>query len=328
MQCWRCIDPDEHTGTRAVPHSVMPQCPGTRSSWRVVALAVTCTLVPSACGEVPVRESRLESTLAARTTGIIAGQTARPAVRELLGVPLLSSDYWRFDVFRAADTYSAVLVLIIPVWYASDDLNGYVLVDYDERGTVAAVNHGFASDGTMVDATAATDTSIRAGEARLWASAKQEAAFVAVGASRRDAYLGSHPPGERCRLLVGCPTDACPAQITLDGTALLTIPDTAARLLPAVAPFDLKPGGHRLDVVPPHWYLSFAASVELSCRAGETSYAMIDFRSDEPPASSGLKRKLPVRVTASADMPAEFREHALVVYADGQWLVPQEPGGQ
>jgi hypothetical protein len=71
--------------------------------------------------------------------------------------------------------------------------------------------------------------------------------------------------------------------------------------------------------------MSFEAETQCSCAAGESLYALIDFSSSEATVPGGFRRKLPATVTISREMPEAFQDQGLLIYANGQWLVPAEP---
>jgi len=54
----------------------------------------------------------LPENLGEQTAPIVAGKSDRAPVRSLLGQPWLSSDHWRFDLFRSTDRSSAIVFLV------------------------------------------------------------------------------------------------------------------------------------------------------------------------------------------------------------------------
>jgi len=46
---------------------------------------------------------------------------------------------------------------------------------------------------------------------------------------------------------------------------------------------------------------------------------------DEAATGYGSLKKLDARLEVSGELPEALREQRLLIWADGQWLVPQEP---
>ena len=78
-----------------------------------------------------------------KTTSIVPGKTNRTSVRNLLGDPFISSDYWNLDIFRqSAKQHEVDLVLIIPAFYGYSTFYRYTLVTYDENNIVNGIKSG------------------------------------------------------------------------------------------------------------------------------------------------------------------------------------------
>ena len=78
-----------------------------------------------------------------KTTSIAPGETNRTSVRNLLGNPFLSSDYWNLDTFRqSAKQHEVDFVLIIPAFYVYSTFYRYTLVTYDENHIVNDIGTG------------------------------------------------------------------------------------------------------------------------------------------------------------------------------------------
>jgi hypothetical protein len=78
-----------------------------------------------------------------KTTSIVPGKTNRTSVRNLLGDPFISSNYWNLDIFRqSAKQHEVDLVLIIPAFYGYSTFYRYTLVTYDENDIVNGIKTG------------------------------------------------------------------------------------------------------------------------------------------------------------------------------------------
>jgi hypothetical protein len=110
---------------------------------RTRAFAAALALALGGCIPIPLHISSVEDDLTRKTAPIAVGEADRMSVRQKLGEPLISSEYWRFDAFRITEWDVAVLVFAggipVPAW---DKEDGYILVAYDESGYTADVQYG------------------------------------------------------------------------------------------------------------------------------------------------------------------------------------------
>jgi hypothetical protein len=274
-----------------------------------------------ACGIAPIQESKVEATLPAQSAPIVVGQTDRAAVRSLLGTPWVTSGYWGFDLFRLSDRERELIVVFVPLWVSSADVNLYVLVAYDASGKVAAYDKGITHGPTVSRGVTSGGNAalLQAGEIGFSVTPLMDTPSVFVAAARRDAYLADRKPASQCTVLLGCKAEwQCTASLRVDGGAERALPDSLyvfsktpgelriESLRPWLAPIVLPAGDHEIEV--------FAgkkpfAKTQLRCAAGELSYGLIDD---------------PIQV--SGNMPATFREQPMLIWRGGQWLVPAEPG--
>jgi len=92
-----------------------------------------------------VLESRVPEQLDEKITNIQPNETKREMVRELLGNPIISSNYWNVEIYRTDTGYDvALLFFFFP--FGIYDTTGYILVTYDESWVVSRYRSGFASD--------------------------------------------------------------------------------------------------------------------------------------------------------------------------------------
>jgi hypothetical protein len=266
----------------------------------IVALA--CALC--ACIGVPLHTSSVEKDLPGKVASVVAGETDRTQVRQALGGPIISSQYWRFDAFRITEWNTGVIVfgggIPVPVWGKED---GYILVAYDERGRAAEVQYGLRSYDWSVGEQPATVT-VR--NLQLRATGKE--AFLAVPPDRRDRYLHDVPIGDRCRVLIGAVEWISDVALVVDGRSGPTLPKTMNDTLLVLV---LMPASHRIEFpgkVP--------AIANLRCESGATYYVAV-----KPSAS----HKRSFELSLSTEAPNGFADQALLIWGNGQWLVDAEP---
>jgi hypothetical protein len=82
------------------------------------------------------------------------------------------------------------------------------------------------------------------------------------------------------------------------------------------------PGAHRIVVVPPKM-ATLEAATELRCSPGEVLFAAIDVRRAD---RMGWKMPLEGEIRISRGMPESLQDRPFVIWRDGAWLVPAEPG--
>lgn len=267
---------------------------------RGVVLGALAGLALGGCGEYPLKESQLETEMPERIAPIVVGETDRAEVRRFLGTPLAESGHWQFDLFHLTDKNSDLIWIFVPVGFSSQEVSAYVLVAYDERGVVAG------------------DVQFTAGE---------ETTFVAVSADRRDSYLGEYPGSDRCRVVVGCaPSQWCLARLKIDGNQAVDSPVALTGLPFAVAVQELVAGEHSIEATPALVRVSFTGATKFMCPAGETRFIALELSPDDTKGVTVWRRHLFATFTVSAEMPAALRSQPLLIWGNGHWLVPQEPG--
>jgi len=319
-------------------------CRGRGRVSRCLGMGLAAAMLGACAGGVPLRESQIEASLPARTASIVPGQTDRAAVRQLLGEPWLASEYWRFDLFRMTGQDMEALVIFapvpVPVGVFSDDVRGYVLVNYKANGTVGAFDRGVTyGENLSWRRPLQGDDSIllMAGEDRFAVETGAHTPSVFISAQRRDEYLSTLQPGDQCSALVGCLQDNCSNALVLDGGEARPLPGALLRIRRPdaggievltqtwLAPLTLQPGQHRMEI-PPNPHTTLEASTEFSCAAGELVYAAIEIESsDKSQAWRHWKTQVHGSINVSAQMPKEFREQPMLIWRDDRWLVPAEP---
>lgn len=291
-------------------------------------LVALVALLLAGCGDIQVKESKIEQTLPQQVAPVVVGQSDRASVRALLGAPWLSSNYWRFDVFRTSDKNSQLMLIFVPVMYSTEKYYGYVVVNYDDRGTVAAVDQGVTREGDMMSYTYPKPVLLQAGDVRFWASADGDLAYLAVTAGRGDQYLSGSRPDGRCRVFFGSPDAFCGLRATVDGTQELTVPGASLDRAPFLAPLQVTAGKHDLRFTADDTFCALETRIQLSCAAGETQFANVTIAKGPPKGTWDIKQKYSAEVSLSRDKPESLRDQGLLVYMNGRWLLPQEPNPQ
>lgn len=285
------------------------------------------------CGAVGVQvaKSTVEADLPQTTSPIIIGQSHQAEVRTLLGQPWLTSNYWRFDLFRLTgrDVAVGLMWVVVPVPFANlDTTTAYVLVTYDAEGRVLDRQHGLASDESMFESHMAASVRVAsAGHLGFAYEDEHKRGWVHVGSERRDAYLRDHRSQTSCSLLVGCGEDWCQTQFAIDDSSPVPLPDTVEGGTQGLVLVPLVPGEHRIEVrrmslLAPE----IKANASFSCAAEELKYAAISIVREAYQKAEHTRYRLHGDVTVMAEVPPTLASQPLMIWREGQWLVPQEPG--
>lgn len=274
------------------------------------------------CVPITLHESKLEKTMPESIERVVTGETTRAQVRELLGEPLIASDYWRFDAFRMRDANVGVVVfppyVPIPAWTTE---TAYALVSYAEDGRVLDSNWTSENSGVW---SIGHDSVLTAGVGNVRLGTADGALTLAASPERRDAYLREHAARDRCSVIIGCAGCSYDAKLRIDGRSDLAFPATVTPLAMGLLAVEIAPGHHRIDAVGTE--AKFAAAAEIVCDAGDRRYVSLNLEYDAAATGYGSWRKLNAQLETSSEMPEAFREQWLLVWASRQWLVPQEPG--
>jgi hypothetical protein len=317
-------------------------CCGWDGESRWLLIGALAAMLSSCGGEVPIRESKIDTSLPEKTASIVPGQSDRAAVRQLLGEPWLTSEYWRFDLFRMTgqDVLAGFIFapVPVPVGVFSDDVRGYVLVSYDESSEVSAYDSGVTHGENLSWRTPMEGEDsilLMAGDDRFAVETGHHTPSVFISAARRDVYLGTERPRDRCVVIVGCQQDMCNDTLVLDGGPPRPLPGALLRIRRPnaggidistqswLAPLTLSPGQHRLEI-PPNPHTTLEASVGFNCGAGELLYAVVEIESgDTSQAWRHWKTQVRGSIHVSAEMPEAFREQPMLIWRAGEWLLPQ-----
>lgn len=291
----------------------------------LAAILVSALLSAGCGGMIPINESSLAGSLKQQTAPIVVGQSDRASVRGQLGAPWITSNDWRFDLFRSTDKNSTLTWIIIPVAYTTEDVHGYVLVSYDDRGTVTALDYRIGREGDMLGGSNPGSAVLRAGDLTFWASPDESSVFVSVPSSRNKDFIHHSVPTGQCRVLLGNANAYCGVKAEVDGHRAITLPRDA---LPSVSYyqvlFDLRPGTHELKLSSDSLLCSYEVATQVQCEAGATRYVTAKVTHVPPDGSWHIQEKFVVDVETTDEEPGSLTDYGLMIYANGQWLAPPD----
>lgn len=299
------------------------------------------------CIGVPLQKSTVEKELRQKQAALVIGETERVQVRQLLGEPLLASEYWRFDAFEISDWNSGVLFIgyiPIPLWEKNE---GFALVAYREDGRVADFAWGHRAKGAWIWPSADSDAVAELGDLRLWTSDDQ--LYLAASPKRRDAYLSRSVPEGSCRVVLGCERGDKPVHAHVDSASLVSDTGAVINAKPSGPPdmivwngavmtahesmvpqpltvLTLNAGSRRIDAVPVAGREPIPASVRFDCESGATHYALLKVEWAEDAGATSQRPRFRALVEIMKERPSVFDLRPLLIWGNGQWLVEQEPG--
>lgn len=331
--------------------SIAPARNARRARW---AAAIAAVLL-SACAAHHVSPADPGSQLPDRSAPLAAG-AERAEVRRVLGPPIQSSAYWRFDLFRATTSQSEVVFAVtpwpVPFARLEDDIHRYTLVAYDARGVATSIASGLFRKPAAWRNTAPIERDfpalhLRAADLMFFVDPEgaRDVNLLAAPALR-DTFLADARLAPGCTAVLGCADRGCPDQVAVDAGAVRRLPlrtahvywmsaatrapwlegteghDSDSKLpwLEALVAFELPAGAHTFVWSARH--LAGTASTALVCRPGEVTWLTIDVKLEETFWHRNLTGW---QITQSSVMPQRFARRSLVLIDDGQWYAGTEP---
>ena len=289
---------------------------------RAGIVGALATLVLAGCIPITLHESKLDETVPQSIATVVVGETTRAQVRAALGVPVIASEFWRFDAFRMKDANVGVVVfppyVPIPSWTTEE---AYAVVSFAEDGRVADAAWISRQSGIW---SIGNGENLAAGSGSVRVHSYYGTLLLTASPERRDAYWRDHPARDRCREVIGLAQYAYDAKIKFDGESKVAFPRLATPLSLGLVSVELAPGRHRIDATGTD--AKFSAATEVECGAGDQHYVSLGLEHDETASGYGSRKNLDARFDVSDELPEALREQRLLIWADGQWLVPQEPG--
>lgn len=300
---------------------------------RCRAAAACAVLALGGCmTAVPVAKTDIEQTAPVRVAAVVVGQTDRTTARQQLGEPWLSSDVWRFDLFRAQgrDVSAPVMFVFwwpVPLGVAVDKTTSYVLLSYDANNVTDAEAHGLAVDPSVWSSVEgpqggqpATGVQLDSGDLEFGITGNESEQYLSVEYARGKAYLDDHPWPDACRLVLGFAEWGYGARVALDDGPGIALPEKLTTFQNTLLVLKLPAGPHRLEMSPLSALQKFEAAAEFNCGAGETRYGVLSLRFDR--TEKLFLAVLQPGIEMSSSWPAVFDGHRWLVWGNGRWLLP------
>ena len=300
-----------------------------------ILLVLICLSLLSGCGAITTPQT-VKPDWHDNSARIISGKTDRETVKDILGNPFISSNYWNIDVFRQYSRQVAIPIMVLPIFYVSNRIYRYTLVTYDENKIVNGIDTGLyrparapieytyqaleLKTGAFTFVIGAIDDSFDRAEGTLL-----------VDSSQKKSYLQSLYSVTNCLAIIVRNTNGGD-NINLDnGKRKLTM-----RPLPSMSAYSLSPGQHSVEIS--HHRTGGQNVKTFSCEKGEVDYIVNErIASEAPTVADGFLFGIlygisfgqlgPQKMGRSdfdikiyREMPEEFAEPPLIIWHDGMWV--------
>lgn len=308
-----------------------------------------CLMMTGGCGAY--HEKFDESKLPDQTIAITVGQTDREAVRNILGKPAVTSDYWKLDLFRSeGSSQIEVPIGLVPVGLFWDDIYRYTLIAFDSSDIVIAIDSGFyrlSSGWRQPLEKSYLDLELYVGKYQLRIDEKDDQVIILADPDLLNTYIRRLKNDNNCRVVLGCKfeglnmlekPDICRTDLSFDGGATFYLPSgpymneetainsekmvkSAGRLIQFRTPieiYQLPSGEHTLEVSVTHPYYKGGSSTVFSCQQKEIVSVVIT------PNRSLSSNDVQWNFDFKQDISETFFDRKIVLYTEGKWLV--DPG--
>jgi len=302
-------------------------------TWCVAILILIHTTVLSGCATWDItKPERIEPDLLDGTENIHPGKTDQKSVRNILGDPYISSDYWNLDIFRQTEVqHSTSFFLWLPITYVFNTIYRYTLVTYDENGIVNDIGTKLFRSAYM--AAIQKDykkLTLRVGNYKLSAdSIVGEEVSLTFHPRNLDNYLRSLYPNNDCLAIVGCVFPYGAGGFRLNGPCLVNLDNSLnnIELWPndSLLALKLSPDSHRIECSQEQ--MSGKRSLIFECKSSDIVY--VDFKQLDferynfiESGISGLEfGKSEYSIEVYSEIPERFIGLHLLIWRDGNWIL-------
>lgn len=204
------------------------------------------------------------------------GTTNRSDTRDLLGVPLFSSDKWSVEVYRAARGKNTewALVGLFPAFESSRDVTLYGMILYDLNDVVKEAEWLIYEERNSYRI-GVGDVNLIVREEDYELGGRSEYIFLGENASKTSLFESS--PSDRCQITFGLVNDV--VKISIDNKSII---DGAPHGMLYKAKYGyvhhvVQPGDHEIVIKTSIFgYRPNEFSFKYTCIAGDAHYAYLD----------------------------------------------------
>ncbi len=311
-----------------------------------------CLIITGGCGAYLEKFDEGKQ-LPDQTISITVGQTERVTVRNILGKPVVTSDYWKLDLFRSdAGSQIEVPIGLVPVGLFWDDIYRYTLVAYDNNNIVIAIDSGLyrlSSGWRSPLESSYLDLELFVGKYQIRIDENDGQVVILADPDLLTTYLKLLKKDDKCLLVLGCKfegmlmleePDICKTNLSFDGGATFSLPSrpymnedtsktpetmvkSAGRFIPFLTPveiYQVPSGEHTLEVSSA--YPSFKGGSSTVFRCVQNEMISVFIKPSRTYTSTDIS-SLMIQWTFDFEQegPETFFDRKIVLYTEGKWLV-------
>ena len=264
------------------------------------------------------------------------GETSRKELNETLGNPIVSSESWKLEVYRADYedyvSYWAGIASIpyMPAWFETLEEKVFLLVTYDQNWTVKEFDTGHYAEGGIVGRNGQTKDA-EAGGLLLniqdqFGNYDPAYEWLYAPESETPSILKTTSAEDHCTLFLTLDWPSAKVRVFLDEELVW---DKRDRLQHGFLALTLLAGNHVIKVLPSGSalvWMDYKGELreEVNCQSGQSQF--VEIQSKIVWRDSFFERNTltgSVRVTNVASQ--HFEDGRLILYHNGKWLGPDKP---
>ena len=292
-------------------------------AWFLVLLVLiyfsllSCLVPVSSPRMAPVKPDWLD-----KTTSVTPGKTNRASVRNLLGDPFLSSDYWNLDIFRQSAKRYELTSSPAFTYYR------YTLITYDENNIVNDIGTGltYASLRGRVSTRLSYRLSLYVGHF-IFIYDRQLGEFLFLNSPNTVNYLQSLRPLTECIAIIHADVAYLTYLITSDNGKRKVVRPIPLRTL---ATLMLSSGRYTFEVTQGWHVLDRDSQKSFNCDKGDVVYIDIRVAYERRAFWKQIVTLKDFTATYRIDlydeMPEAFVDLSQIILSDGQWIVNPAQG--
>jgi hypothetical protein len=262
-----------------------------------------------------------------------------------MGEPIISSRYWKIDVFRVTEKQYEGIVLFLPFpipMLQSDVVHRYTIVSYDQADLVDEVKSGLYREKSFnhTHHSSYLNLELQIGKYQLRIDGKDDQVIILADPELLNTCISLLKNEDKCLVIVGCKfagvmeePDICRTDFSFDGGAMFYLParphgatsltrmemtKNVGRYIQFQTPieiYQLPSGEHRLNVSTSYSYFEGESSAAFNCQKNELLSIVIN------PTRNISSPKVQWSFDYKREITEIFLDRKIVLYAESMWLV-------
>jgi len=292
------------------------------------ALIILAVFLSQGCGIATPKEKVL-SKLDIDLESIQTNCNNKEDIHEILGDPIIESNYWGLEVYRDSATQSVIpLFFIFPVGYYWDTIHRYTFVTYDENESLSKISTCLYNEEVFAGSLPEDNICrLESGTYTFYISVEKESdGVILYSPVSLKSYANSLKKEEMCSLFVAS-TSIFLSHIKIDKN------DSIALWPSSILFYQVKPGEHLLKFKGE--LLRGSKTFNFFCKQKENIYIEATLSNTKERVHDAFFRGLTLGVynnIGSANYvinryeqwPAYFWEMPLMIWSDNEWILNGE----